>query len=62
MDKQSINGQGSKVMTATNTGAQMRRDLQGSSADLKWSAVELASIAERLEAAGNSPEAHAVYG
>lgn len=47
-------------MTATNTGAQTRRDLQGISADLKWSAVELARIAERLEAAGNSPDAHAV--
>ncbi|MEQ7918246.1 hypothetical protein ABQX22_03560 [Xanthomonas sp. WHRI 1810A] len=47
-------------MTATNTSAQTRRDLQGISSDLKWSAVELARIADRLEAAGNSPDAQAV--
>lgn len=47
-------------MTTINTSAQTRRDLQGISSDLKWSAVELARIADRLEAAGNSPDAQAV--
>lgn len=47
-------------MTTTNTSAQTRRDLHGISSDLKWSAVELARIADRLEAAGNSPDAQAV--
>jgi len=47
-------------MTVTNTGVQTRRDLQGVSSDLKWSAVELARIANRLEAAGNSPDAQAL--
>lgn len=47
-------------MTTSNTGAQARRDLQGISSDLKWSSVELARIADRLDAAGNSPDAQAV--
>jgi hypothetical protein len=51
---------GYQKVTTTNTSAQARRDLQGISSDLKWSAVELARIADRLEAAGNSPDAQAV--
>ena len=47
-------------MTATNSVALTRRELQGISSDLKWSAVELARIAGRLGAAGNSSDAQAV--
>ncbi|MDV9030540.1 hypothetical protein Q7C30_000280 [Pseudomonas sp. RAC1] len=36
------------------------RDLQGLASDLKWSAVELMRIAERLSQAGNEPDAQAV--
>lgn len=39
----------------------LRRDLQGISADLKWSAVELVRIAERLSQAGNDPDAQALH-
>ncbi|MFJ4142011.1 hypothetical protein [Pseudomonas sp. NPDC089734] len=38
----------------------LRRDLQGVAADLKWSAVELLRIAERLSTSGNEPDAQAV--
>jgi hypothetical protein len=38
----------------------LRRDLQGLASDLKWSAVELVRIAERLSAAGNDPDAQAL--
>ena len=38
----------------------LRRDLQGLASDLKWSAVELARIAERLSQAGNDADAQAV--
>lgn len=38
----------------------LRRDLQGLAADLKWSAVELIRIAERLSQAGNEPDAQAL--
>jgi hypothetical protein len=48
-------------MPETKHGTEVRRDLQGISADLKWSAVELARIAGRLDAAGNSPDAQAVF-
>lgn len=37
----------------------MKRDLQGVASDLKWSAVELKQIAERLSLAGNEPDAQA---
>jgi len=47
-------------MTPGGTNSQMRRDLVGISADLKWSSVELCRIADRLEAAGNSADAHAI--
>jgi len=39
----------------------LRRDLQGVAADLKWSAVELVRIAERLSQAGNEPDAQALH-
>ena len=39
----------------------VRRDLQGLAADLKWSAVELVRIAERLSQAGNEPDAQALH-
>ncbi|MFJ3681401.1 hypothetical protein [Pseudomonas sp. NPDC090208] len=39
----------------------LRRDLQGLAADLKWSAVELVRIAERLSQSGNEPDAQALY-
>ncbi len=45
---------------ATTLGYSARRDLAGVSADLKWSAVELKRIADRLQAAGNSPDAQAI--
>lgn len=38
----------------------LRRDLQGLASDLKWSAVELARIADRLSQTGNEVDAQAV--
>ncbi|MDB6051226.1 MAG: hypothetical protein JWR17_3972 [Pseudomonas sp.] len=38
----------------------LSRDLQGAASDLKWSAVELLRIAERLSLAGNEPDAQAL--
>ncbi|AUZ46565.1 hypothetical protein [Pseudomonas orientalis] len=38
----------------------LKRDLQGVASDLKWSAVELMRIAERLSLAGNEAGAQAV--
>ncbi|WCM49012.1 hypothetical protein OH720_18570 [Pseudomonas sp. WJP1] len=38
----------------------LKRDLQGIASDLKWSAVELLRIAERLSLAGNEADAQAV--
>jgi len=46
-------------MTSNNN--TLRRDLQGLAADLKWSAVELVRIADRLSQAGNEPDAQALY-
>lgn len=43
-----------------NTTQTLRRDLQGLAADLKWSAVELVRIADRLSQAGNDPDAQAL--
>lgn len=40
---------------------ELRRDLQGIASDLKWSAVELKRIAERLTLAGNESDAQAIY-
>ncbi len=39
---------------------QLKRQLSGIAADLKWSAVELARIAERLSHSGNDPDAQAL--
>ncbi|MEC4022157.1 hypothetical protein VSO52_05070 [Pseudomonas fulva] len=47
-------------MTLTKPNQDLRRDLQGISSDLKWSAVELMRIAERLSLAGNEHDAQAV--
>ncbi|MBK3465843.1 hypothetical protein [Pseudomonas sp. MF6776] len=47
-------------MTLTNPNQELKRDLQGTSSDLKWSAVELMRIAERLSLAGNEADAQAV--
>ena len=38
----------------------LKRDLQGVASDLKWSAVELVRIAERLSHTGNGPDAEAL--
>ena len=38
----------------------LQRDLQGIASDLKWSAVELLRVAERLSLAGNEADAQAV--
>lgn len=38
----------------------LKSDLQGIASDLKWSAVELIRIAERLSLAGNEADAQAV--
>ncbi|MFJ2548559.1 hypothetical protein ACIOVF_19090 [Pseudomonas sp. NPDC087612] len=38
----------------------LRRDLQGLASDMKWSAVELMRVAERLSQAGNEADAQAV--
>lgn len=38
----------------------LKRDLQGVASDLKWSAVELMRIAERLSLASNEPDAQAI--
>jgi len=39
----------------------LKRDLQGVASDLKWSAVELKRIAERLSLAGNEIDAQAIH-
>jgi hypothetical protein len=38
----------------------LKRDLQGMASDLKWSAVELVRIAERLSLASNDADAQAL--
>ncbi|MFS1289416.1 hypothetical protein ACLRDI_17030 [Pseudomonas piscis] len=38
----------------------LRRDLQGTASDLRWSAVELRRIAELLRQAGNGADAEAL--
>lgn len=45
----------------TSNNHTLRRDLQGLAADLKWSAVELVRIADRLSQAGNEPDAQALH-
>ncbi|MGB5955406.1 hypothetical protein [Pseudomonas sp.] len=47
-------------MTLTKPSQELRRDLQGLASDLKWSAVELMRIADRLSQAGNEHDAQAV--
>lgn len=47
-------------MSASNRNQELRRDLSGIASDLKWSAVELIRIAERLSLAGNEADAQAV--
>lgn len=47
-------------MPLTKPNQELRRDLQGLASDLKWSAVELMRIAERLSQAGNEADAQAV--
>ena len=47
-------------MPLTNPNQDLKRDLQGIASDLKWSAVELMRVAERLSQAGNEADAQAV--
>ena len=47
-------------MPLTKPNQDIKRDLQGIASDLKWSAVELMRIAERLSLAGNEADAQAV--
>lgn len=47
-------------MSLTKPNQGLKRDLQGIASDLKWSAVELMRIAERLSLAGNEADAQAV--
>ena len=47
-------------MPLTKPNQDLKRDLQGIASDLKWSAVELMRIAERLSLAGNEADAQAV--
>ena len=46
-------------MTLNKPNQDLKRDLQGIASDLKWSAVELMRIAERLSLAGNEADAQA---
>ncbi|MBX4136313.1 MULTISPECIES: hypothetical protein [Pseudomonas] len=47
-------------MTLDKPNQDLKRDLQGVASDLKWSAVELMRIAERLSLAGSEADAQAV--
>ncbi|MOA53673.1 hypothetical protein D3C78_1771670 [compost metagenome] len=47
-------------MPLTKPNQELRRDLQGLASDLKWSAVELKRIAERISLSGNDADAQAV--
>lgn len=47
-------------MTLDKPNQDLKRDLQGIASDLKWSAVEMMRIAERLSLAGNEADAQAV--
>lgn len=47
-------------MELNKTEQDMRRALQGIASGLKWSAVELKQIAERLSLVRNDPDAQAV--
>lgn len=48
------------MSTLTKPNQDLKHDLQGIASDLKWSAVELMRIAERLSLAGNEADAQAV--
>ena len=47
-------------MPLTHLNHDLQRDLQGIASDLKWSAVELKRIAERLSQSGHEADAQAV--
>lgn len=47
-------------MSLTKPNQDLKRDLQGIASDLKWSAVELMRVAERLSQDGNEADAQAV--
>lgn len=47
-------------MTLKKPNQDLKRDLQGVASDLKWSAVELLRVAERLSQAGNEADAQAL--
>ena len=47
-------------MSLTQPNQDLKRDLQGIASDLKWSAVELKRIAERLNQSGHEADAQAV--
>lgn len=47
-------------MPLTKPNQELKRDLQGIASDLKWSAVELKRIAERLNQSGHEADAQAV--
>ena len=47
-------------MSITTPNQELKRDLQGIASDLKWSAVGLLRVAERLSLAGNEADAQAV--
>ena len=48
------------IMDLNKPEQDLKRDLQGVASDLKWSAVELLRVAERLSQAGNEADAQAV--
>ena len=47
-------------MHLTKPNQELKRNLQGIASDLKWSAVELKRIAERLSQSGHEVDAQAV--
>ena len=47
-------------MSLTQPNQDLKRNLQGIASDLKWSAVELKRIAERLSQSGHETDAQAV--
>ena len=47
-------------MTLNKPEQDLKRDLQGIASDLKWSAVELKRIADRLSQSGHEADAQAV--
>lgn len=47
-------------MSLTQPNQDLKRNLQGIASDLKWSAVELKRIAERLSQSGHEADAQAV--